>query len=278
MAPRPFYPELEAVRLAFSLDKMREWLGPDSPYVHAILGSESPAQRAAALIENSDLGDPKARRALWDGGWDAVAASDDPFIKLALAIEDDSMSLRRRYENEVEAIVDAASEEIARARFAVYGTSTYPDATFTLRLTYGSVKGWPEKGEMVEPFTATSRLYERTTGQDPFRLPPSWIEAQEAIDMATPFNLVATTDITGGNSGSPLVDKDTNLVGLVFDGNIHSTAGDFWFDETMNRTVAVHPAIMLEALDKVYNADALLEEIGQSRPVVEAMPAPGGAR
>lgn len=262
LAPRPTYPELETVRLAFSLDKMREWLGPDSPYVHRILGADSPAQKAAALVEGSTLGDSAVRKSLWEGGWEAVAASDDPFIKLAIELDEDSRALRRRYEDEVEAIVDAASEKIARARFAVYGTSTYPDATFTLRVTYGSVDGWIERGEMVEPFTETGRLFERTTGQDPFRLPASWLEAKNSIDMSTPFNLVTTTDITGGNSGSPLVDKDTNLVGLVFDGNIHSTAGDFWFDQAMNRTVAVHPAIMLEALDKVYGAKALLEELG----------------
>jgi V8-like Glu-specific endopeptidase len=270
MAPRPVYPELETVRLAFSLDKMREWLGPDSPYVKKVLGSDSPAQKAQALVAGTQLADPELRRELWEGGWEAISASDDPMIALALTIDDDSLALRRRYEDEVEAIVDAASERIARARFAIHGTSTYPDATFTLRVTYGAVEGWMEKGEMVEPFTKTARLFERTTGDDPFRLPASWTAAQEALDPETSFNLVATTDITGGNSGSPLVDKDTNIVGLVFDGNIHSTAGDFWFDPRMNRTVAVHPAIMLEALEKVYGATELLEELRQE-PRVEAV-------
>jgi hypothetical protein len=277
MAPRPHYPELEIVRLSFSLDKMREWLGPDSPYVHKVLGNESPALRARTLISGSRLGDPDVRKALWDGGWDAITASEDPLIKLAIEIDEDSLALRRRYENEVEALVDAASEKIARARFAVYGTSTYPDATFTLRVTYGAVEGWIEKGKMIEPFTKTARLFERTTGEDPFRLPSSWLEAKNEIDLDTPFNLVATTDITGGNSGSPLVDENANLVGLVFDGNIHSTAGDFWFDSAMNRTVAVHPAIMLEALEKVYGADSLLEELDRDAPRVEGLPARGAA-
>ena len=277
MAPRPIYPGLETLRLAFSLDKMREWLGPDSPYTRTILGTESPAQRAASLVAGTTLADAKVRRELWQGGWEAIAASEDPLIKLAIAIDEDSLALRRRYEDEVEAIVDAASEKIARARFAVYGTSTYADATFTLRLTYGAVEGWIEKGEMVHPFTKTARLFERTTGEDPFKLPPSWLEAKDKINMGTPFNLVATTDITGGNSGSPLVDKDANLVGLVFDGNIYSTAGDFWFDRKMNRTVAVHPAIMLEALEKVYGASSLLEELGENEPMVEGLAARGAA-
>ncbi|MDH3255338.1 MAG: S46 family peptidase, partial [Acidobacteriota bacterium] len=270
MAPRPIYPELETLRLAFSLDKMREWLGPDSTYVGRILGTDSPVQRAAALAAGSRLADPEIRKALWDGGWESVQASQDPLIRLALDIDDDARAIRRRYEDEVEAVVDAASEKIARARFAIYGTSTYPDATFTLRVTYGAVDGWMEKGEMLEPFTSTARLFERTTGEAPFSLPDRWLAAQEALDPATRFNLVSTTDITGGNSGSPLVDKDANLVGLVFDGNIHSIAGDYWFDPKMNRTVAVHPAIMLEALETVYGADALLEELG-SAPTVKSV-------
>jgi hypothetical protein len=264
MAPRPIYPELEVVRLAFSLDKMREWLGPDSPYVQTVLDGESPLSRARSLVEGSSLGDPDVRRSLWDGGQEAIAASQDPMITLALAVDEKSRALRTRYEDEVEAIVDAASEKIAAARFAIYGTSTYPDATFTLRVTYGAVEGWMEKGRPVEPFTLTKRLFERTTGEDPFRLPDSWLAEKDRLDPQTRFNLVATTDITGGNSGSPLVDKDANVVGLVFDGNIHSIAGDYWFDPEMNRTVAVHPAIMIEALKKVYRAERLLEELGQN--------------
>jgi hypothetical protein len=263
MAPRPIYPELEIVRLAFSLDKMREWLGPDSPYVHEALGGESPLSRARSLVEGSTLADPAVRRALWDGGQEAISTSNDPMIALALAIDNDSRALRTRYEDEVEALVDAASEKIAAARFEIYGTSTYPDATFTLRVTYGAVEGWMEKGNPVEPFTLTERLFERTTGEDPFRLPDSWLAERDRLDRKTRFNLVATTDITGGNSGSPLVDKDANIVGLVFDGNIYSIAGDYWFDPEMNRTVAVHPAIMVEALEKVYKANRLLEELNQ---------------
>ena len=261
-AKRPFYPDLEEVSLTFSLEKMREWLGPDSPHVQAVLGSDSPATRAKALIAGSKLGDPEERKRLWEAGSETIAASEDPMIQLALAIDETSRALRKRYEDEVEASLDAASEKIAAARFALKGTAIYPDATFTLRVTYGAVEGWMEKGEKVEPFTTTSRLFERTTGESPFRLPASWLEAKDKLDPATRFNLVSTTDITGGNSGSPLIDKDANIVGLVFDGNIHAIAGGYWFDETKNRTVSVHPAIILESLDKVYGAEALLEELG----------------
>ena len=198
---------------------------------------------------------------LWEGGSEAVAASGDPMIRLALGIDEVSRNWRKRYEDEVEAPRQLASENLARTRFAIEGTDTYPDGTFTLRITYGAVGGWVEKGKAVAPFTKTRRLYERTTGADPFRLPQSWLEARPRLDQATRFNFVANTDITGGNSGSPVIDRNGNIVGLAFDGNIHSIAGSYWFDNTVNRTVAVHPAIMIEALRQVYGAEALLDEL-----------------
>ena len=260
-AARPVNMGYEELSLTFSLDKMREWLGPDSAYVHKILGNDSPASLAEKLVTGSKLDDPAVRKALWEGGVAAVEASDDPMIRLALAIDPDARALRKRYETEVEAPESRGAEMIADARFAAFGTDTYPDATFTLRVTYGSVQGWLEKGEMVDPFTRTSRLYERATGERPFMLPPSWIRARESLDPETPFNFAATTDITGGNSGSPIISATGELVGLAFDGNIHSIAGDYWFDASMNRTVGVDTAIILEALDKVYRADHLLGEL-----------------
>ena len=140
-------------------------------------------------------------------------------------------------------------------------TDTYPDATFTLRVTYGAVEGWQERGTAVEPFTRTSRLFERATGQRPFKVPASWSAAREELDPDTRFNFVATTDITGGNSGSPMIAADGTLVGLAFDGNIHSIAGDYWFDQSNNRTVGVTTAIILEALKTVYGADHLVAEL-----------------
>ncbi|MGI9206229.1 MAG: S46 family peptidase [Woeseiaceae bacterium] len=260
-AARPINKDYEKLVLQFSLEKMREWLGPDSEYVHKILGNDSPAALASRLIDDSKLDDPAVRKSLWEGGVAAVKTSEDPLIKLLLSIDPDARALREKYETEVEAPETRGAEMIADARFKVFGTEIYPDATFTLRVTYGSVQGWEEKGKAIEPFTRTSRLFERTTGERPFMLPASWIDARESLNPDTPFNFSATTDITGGNSGSPIVAADGTLVGLAFDGNIHSIAGDYWFDETLNRTVGVNSAIILEALESVYGADHLLSEL-----------------
>ncbi len=184
-------------------------------------------------------------------------------IEFARSVDAPARTVRKSYEDEVEAPVDAASEKIARARFAVYGTSLPPDATFTLRLNVGTVQGWKEDGREVEPFTRLARLFERATGQEPFRIPDSWLKVQSALDRETRFDLSTNNDIVGGNSGSPLIDTGGRLVGLMFDGNIHSIAGSFWFDPELNRAVAVDPAIMFEALRKVYKADELLAELGR---------------
>ena len=152
-------------------------------------------------------------------------------------------------------------ELIARARFALEGTNRYPDATFTLRLSYGAVQGWPEGGRMVEPFTTIAGAFGRHTGADPFALPASWLKAKDALDGKTPFNLVTTNDIIGGNSGSPVIDKDARIVGLIFDGNIHSLGGDHGFDARLNRAVAVDARAILHALDRIYGAKALATEL-----------------
>lgn len=260
-AARPINKDFEKLQLTFSLEKMREWLGPDSQWVHMILADDAPHTLAARLVSGTKLDDPAYRKELWDGGVDAVQASDDPLIRLAATVDPGARALRKRYEDEVEAPRSRGEEMIAAARFRLYGANTYPDATFTLRVTYGAVEGWQERGEMVEPFTRTSRLFERATGQRPFMVPPSWSAAREDLKPGTPFNFVATTDITGGNSGSPIVDADGALVGIAFDGNIHSIAGDYWFDASVNRTVGVDTAIILEALKTVYGADHLIEEL-----------------
>jgi hypothetical protein len=261
LAGRPIDREWEKLQLRFSLEKMREWLGPDSRFVREILGNESPRELAGRLVDDTRLDDPQFRETLWEGGTDAVAASDDPLIELLRKIEPDARALRQRYDDEVEAPRIRGESMIADARFRIYGTDAYPDATFTLRVTYGAVKGWEERGEQVPPFTRTERLFERATGQDPFRLPASWRQAREALNPDTHFNFVATTDITGGNSGSPIISADGKLVGLAFDGNIHSIAGNYWFDPELNRTVGVDTSIMLEALDVVYGADELRAEL-----------------
>lgn len=261
LAARPVYPELEELKLSFSLDKMREFLGPDSPIVHQVLGKESPEALAHRLVSETKLADPEVRRKLWEGGAEAIAASDDPMIQLAVSIDKQARALRQRYEDEVEAPWDKGSEKIAKARFATQGTGRHPDATFTLRVSFGRVEGWEEKGVEVFPFTTIPRLFERATGSPPFRLPESWLTAQDDLDPETRFNFVASTDVIGGNSGSPMVDAQGRLVGLVFDGNIHAIGGDYWFDTEKNRTVSVHPAVMIEALTKIYKAERVLEEL-----------------
>ncbi len=258
----PIYPELERLTLAFSLERMREWLGPDAPLVRRLLATETPDELAARLVDGSRLADPAMRMQLWNGGQAAIDASADPFIVLARDLDGEARELRKWHEDEIEAVVEAAHEDIARARFAIFGTSVYPDATFTLRLNFGSVQGWVENGTPVEPFTRLGRLFERATGQPPFAIPARWEQARATLDLSTPFNLSTNSDIVGGNSGSPLIDADGRIVGLLFDGNIHSISGSYWFDTEKNRAVAVHPAIIREALTKVYRPEALLEELG----------------
>src|SRR6266545_1494852 len=257
----PIYPEFENVRLGWSLTKMRELLGADDPFVRQVLGRKSPDQVAAALIAGTRLGDPEVRKALWTGGKEAIAKSDDPFVKLALTVDPAARAIRRRHEREVEAVVQKNTELIAQARFARQGTSAYPDATFTLRLSYGEVIGWNEGGKMVPPFTDFAGAFARDTGVEPFALPASWHAAKSKLDPGQRFNFVTDNDIIGGNSGSPVTNRNGEIVGLIFDGNIHSLGGAFWFDGRKNRAVAVHSGAILEALNKVYGAFDLVREI-----------------
>lgn len=257
----PIYPELESLRLGWGLQRMREWLGPDHPVVRQLLAKEGPNELAKRLVNETKLGDPAVRLELWKGGSAAIAASTDPMIVLARSVEADARALRKQYEDTVEAPEEVASEKIAKVRFAALGTSVYPDATFTLRLNWGTVQGWNENGTMVEPFTKLSRAFERATGSEPFRIPDSWQKVKDKLDMNTPFNLSTNNDIVGGNSGSPLISAKGEVVGLLFDGNIHSISGAYWFDTEKNRSVAVHPAIIREALSKVYGATAILAEL-----------------
>jgi hypothetical protein len=260
-ADAPIYPDVERARLSFSLERMREWLGPDHPMIKASLGAASPDEQANALVSGSRLADAKARLALFEGGQAAVAASTDPMIQLAQRIDSEARSLRTTYESQVEGPVQRAQQAIAEARFAVYGTSVYPDATSTLRLSYGAVTGWNEAGAPVEPFTRLDRLFARTTGVAPFALPARWLDARSRLDLQRRANFVTTNDIVGGNSGSPMVNAAGQIVGLIFDGNIHSISGYYWFDADRNRSVAVHPDYMRVALREVYGATALAAEL-----------------
>ncbi len=259
IAPRPISKDLDALRLGFSLSKMREKFGPDDFFIKLVLGQQAPGKLAARLVDVTTLDDPEVRKSLWEGGLAAVESSDDPLIQLALAIEPEARLLLKRYEDRVEAPVKRAGEKIAAARFERYGTDIYPDATFSLRLSFGAVEGWEEKGEAVAPFTTLEALYPRVTDDFPFALPSSWQKTD--IPPATKFNFVLTTDIIGGNSGSPVTNAAGELIGLAFDGNIHSIAGAYFYDRTLNRTVSVHPEIMLGALETVYGADELVAEL-----------------
>jgi len=265
LSSAPIYPDYEQVTLGWSLTKLREALGTDDAFVRQVLGNDAPDAVARRLVAATKLGDPAVRKALWDGGAEAVAKSDDPFIVLARAVDPEARAIRKRYENEVEAIVDKNSELIAAARFEKYGTSAYPDATFTQRFSFGEVRGWDEKGTAVPPFTDIAGTFAHATGAYPFALPASWLAAKDRLDLRKRMNLATTNDIIGGNSGSPLVNARGEIVGLVFDGNIHSLGGNYWYDERLNRTVSVHSGAILEALGKVYGADRLVRELESAR-------------
>jgi hypothetical protein len=261
--PRPIYPELEQLTLEFWLSKTREYLTADAPGTKLLLGKDSPEALSARLAA-SKLGDPAVRKALWDGGLKAVQASDDPMIQFVLRIDAEARRQRMAYDEQVTGPTTAAAEKIARARFAVYGASIYPDATFTLRLSYGKIDGWTYRGVTVPPFTTFAGLYERATGQDPFEIDPRWMAARDKLTPTTVFNISTTNDIIGGNSGSPLVNAQGEVIGAIFDGNIHSLGGDYGYDPAINRSVAVSTAAISEALRKVYGDDALATELAGS--------------
>ena len=258
--PQPIDPAVEQLQLEFWLSKVREYLTADAPETKALLGSGSPEALSARLAA-SRLGDPAVRKALWDGGLPAVQASTDPLIRYVLLTDAVARELRRSYEAQVAGPTDRAAEAIARARFAAYGSSVYPDATFSLRLTYGTVQGWTYEGRTVEPFTRLGGLYDRATGQPPFDLPQRWLDAKSKLDLNTVFDLSTSNDIIGGNSGSPLIDARGEVIGAIFDGNIHSLGGAFGYDPALNRAVAVSTAAITEALTKVYGQTALVAEL-----------------
>jgi len=257
----PIYDEYEIQALTFSLTKLREDLGPDDPLVKKLFGKSSPRELATAVVNGSQLKDIAIRRQMFEGGKAAVDASGDAMIKLARLVDQDARAIRKQYEDEIESVLKKNGELIGRANFEIYGTGTYPDATFTPRLSYGQVKGFGADGVPVTPVTRMAGLFDRATGQDPFVLPESWRKARASIDLNTAMNFSTTNDIIGGNSGSPVVDREGRVSGLIFDGNIYSLGGDYGFDASVNRAVAVDSSALLEALDKVYHATRVLDEI-----------------
>ncbi len=261
-ADAPAQPALEKLELEFWLSKTREYLTADDPLTVLLLGKQSPETLAAQLVTGTKLGDRSERRRLYDGGAQAIAASTDPLIVFARTIDAQGRQLRKRYNEEVSGPQTKAQEQIAKARFALLGDSVYPDATFTLRLSYGTVQGWTEpSGRKVEPFTRFSGLYQRATDALPFKLTDRWQAARDKLNPNTIFDISTNNDIIGGNSGSPLLDKDGNVVGAIFDGNIHSLGGDYVFDANMNRAVAVAVTAISEGLEKVYMLPELLAEL-----------------
>jgi hypothetical protein len=260
----PIYKDLETVQLADSLGALVETLGFAHPTVQKALAGKSPKARAAELIAGTHLDDVAARKKLAEGGLAAVEASDDPLIQLALLIDPAARKLRNVYEQEVEEPQREAYAKIANARFALYGTNSYPDATFTPRLAFGTVKGYQEGNEVIPPWTTFAGLYERAAehdNQSPFHLDERWLQRKSKLNLDTPFNFICTADVIGGNSGSPVIDRNAQIVGLVFDGNLDSLLWDFVFDDVQGRTLAVHSAAIIEALRKVYDADELADEL-----------------
>lgn len=262
LASRPINAAYETAKLAFGLVALREELGADHPFVKKVLGKASPEELAAKLVNGSKLASVAERKRLWEGGKAAVDASKDPMIELARSIDAEGRAVRKRYENEVASVLTKNSELVAQARFAVYGMSSYPDATFSPRLSFGTVRGWREDGKLIAAFTTIGGVFERATGRAPFALPKSWLDKEKQLTLSTPFNFVTDNDIIGGNSGSPVINRQGELVGLVFDGNIHSLGGAFGFDISKNRMVAVDARAIVHALDVVYDAERVLTEIG----------------
>jgi hypothetical protein len=263
-SPAPIHDDFEKLKLADSLEYMVELLGADNALVKQVLNGKTPAARANELIEGTKLKDVAYRKELAAGGAKAIAESTDPMIVVARLIDPKSRELRTRYESEVTSVERANYAKIARALFDTEGTKLYPDATFTLRLSYGAVKGYTENGKPVTPFTTLGGLYDRAANfkyEFPYNLPPRWMEKKSAINPSTPFNFVTTDDIIGGNSGSPTINKNGELIGLIFDGNIQSLVGDYIYDESINRAISVDVRAMTEVLRKVFDANEIADEL-----------------
>ena len=259
----PLYDDFEQLKLADSLTFLAEQLGFENPIVQTVLAGKSPRQRASELVLGTKLKDAALRRKLYEGGSAAVAAAKDPMIELAMLVDSQARALRKIMENQDE-IKRQAYAKIADAKFAIEGASSYPDATFTLRLAYGEVKGFTENGVAIPFQTTLAGLYQRSTEHKnaaPFDLPQRWIDRKSSLDLTTPFNFISTADIIGGNSGSPVVNRAGEFVGIIFDGNIQSLILDYVYTDEQARAVSVNAQSIIEALRKVYDAPALADEL-----------------
>jgi hypothetical protein len=250
---------------------MAETFGADDPLVQKVLAGKSPRDRAAELVYETTLGDVKVRRALAEGGSAAIAAAHDPMIELARMLDPESRELRKRYEDQIESRQRDGYAKIAAAKFAVKGESVYPDATFTLRLSYGQVAGWTEPdGRVIPSFTTLSGLGRRATGAAPFIMPTRWAAAYDRLDPDTIFNASVTLDVIGGFSGSPMLDTEGRVVGSAFDGNIHALGGEYFYDPEINRAVAITSTAIRMTLADVYGMNELLAELDAEEPEAAA--------
>ncbi|MBX9791654.1 MAG: S46 family peptidase [Pirellulales bacterium] len=262
----PIYPALETAKLADSLGMLIEKLGARHDLVKHVLAGKSPQARAAELIQGSKLADVALRKRLAEEGASAQAASGDPLIELARLVDEPSRAVRKRYEDTVEEPLRQAYAKIANARFAQYGTEIYPDATFTLRLAFGTVRGYEQEGQKVAAWTTLGGTYPHAAAHGnvyPFALPKRWIEGKDKLALDTPFNFVSTADIIGGNSGSPVVNRSGEVVGIIFDGNIQSLVLAYAYTDTQARAVSVASPAIIESLKKLYGAEALVAEMGR---------------
>jgi len=267
-AERPVYPELEQIRMEWWLSKTREWLTVDSPYVRPLLGKESPEQLSARVVSGTKLADPAVRRALWEGGLAAVEASEDPLIQYLLQIQEPTRLARSEWEEKVQAQTDRGSEALATARFAAYGDAVYPDATGTLRLSYGKIEGSDVPGQRWGPFTTFAGLWDRATGAAPFDVAPKLLAAKDRIDPTTVMNMTVSSDTIGGSSGSPVVTAAGEIVGANFDSTVLSQRNAYGYDRNVNRSVIVTTGAVTTALRDVYGMEGLVAELGASAPGV----------
>ena len=267
-SPAKIYPATEKLYMTFALNLAAEKLGKDDEYLKTLTQGQEIDRFVNSVVDGTRLYDVDFRKSLVEGGEAAVAASTDPMIMAARRTDPLAREYARWQRDEIQSVLTQAGEKLGQARFLVYGKDAYPDATFTLRLSYGTVKGYPYNGTIAPPFTTFYGLYDRAAGfsnQPPFDLTPKETANRDKLDLSTPLNFVSTADIVGGNSGSPVVNRNGELVGLIFDGDIESLAGDFVYDEVKNRAVAVHSAGIIEGLRKLYGAGALADELEGKR-------------